>query len=117
MATVLILLAMFASLLLIMVVLIQPGKAEMISGMGGLGGQLNNILGVRAGRNILQNITIGLITAIILIAIAVNKLFLPSDEEANAPVTSGRSIPTNAIPNPPSAAPQPDQPGTPEQGN
>ncbi|MGA0833724.1 MAG: preprotein translocase subunit SecG, partial [Candidatus Kapaibacteriota bacterium] len=60
MATILILLSLFAAILLILVVLIQPGKSEMISGMGGLGGQAANLFGVRQSRNVLQNLTIGL---------------------------------------------------------
>ncbi len=116
MYTALILLSVFASILLILVVLIQPGKAEMISGMGGLGGQINSMFGVRTGRNFLQNLTIGLAGAILLIAILVNKLFLPSVEEQTAPVTQGKQIPTSAVPNSaPAPAPSPAPQGQPAQ--
>ncbi|NQW29410.1 MAG: preprotein translocase subunit SecG [Ignavibacteria bacterium] len=95
METILVLLAVFASILLILVVLVQPGKAEMISGMGGIGGQFSNMFGVRQSRNFLQNLTIGLTAAIMLISILVNKVFLPTGESSErAPVTQGAAIPT-----------------------
>jgi protein translocase SecG subunit len=111
-ATILILVAVLASILLILVVLIQPGKSEMISGMGGLGGQINHMFGVRTGRNFLQNLTIGLAGGIILIAITVNKLFVSTVVEETGPVTSGRAIPENTYPAP---APAP-APSNPQQG-
>ncbi|MCO6467018.1 MAG: preprotein translocase subunit SecG [Bradyrhizobiaceae bacterium] len=110
MATFLILISVFASILLILVVLIQPGKSEMISGMGGLGGQINNMLGVRTGRNLLQNITIGLLVALAVLAIVVNRVFLSTDVEQKGPVTVGRELPTQSAPTPAAPAPQPAQP-------
>lgn len=120
MDTILILLAVFASILLILVVLIQPGKAEMISGMGGLGGQINNMLGVRTGRNFMQNLTIGLLAAIALLALVVNRVFLTHEADHKGPVTVGREIPVESAPAaPPAPAPmQPaqSQPAQPSQG-
>lgn len=114
MDTILILLAVFASILLVLVVLIQPGKAEMISGMGGLGGQINNMLGVRTGRNFMQNLTIGLLAAIALLALVVNRVFLSHETQQKSGVTVGREIPTESAPTmaPPAAPSQPAQ-GTP----
>lgn len=122
MATFLILLAVFASILLVLVVLIQPGKSEMISGMGGLGGQINSMLGVRTGRNFLQNLTIGLLVAVAAISLLVNRVFLSSEAEAKGPVTVGRELPTNEpAPMAPAPAPAPAQQGQgtaqPQQGN
>lgn len=118
MDTFLILVAVFASILLILVVLIQPGKAEMISGMGGLGGQINNMLGVRTGRNFMQNLTIGLLAAIALLALVVNKVFLPGEVQQKGPVTVGREIPVESAPVAPAPAPAPvqSQPAQPQQG-
>ena len=99
MATLLIVLSIFASFLLILVVLIQPGKAEMISGMGGLGGQAMNMFGVRQSRNFLQNLTIGLTAGIMVAAILVNKVFLETtDGGERAPVTQGAALPTAPLP-------------------
>ena len=109
MATLLIILSVFASILLILVVLIQPGKAEMISGMGGLGGQAMNLFGVRQSRNFLQNLTVGLTAAIMVFALLVNRIFLDSESAERAPVTQGQQRPAaSPIPNTtPSAAPTP----------
>lgn len=109
MDTILILLSVFASILLILVVLIQPGKAEMISGMGGLGGQAMNLFGVRQSRNVLQNLTVGLTIAIMVMAVLVNKVFLhESTAGQRAPVTQGAELPTQTMPTgQPSPAPTP----------
>lgn len=110
MVTVLLLLCLFGALLLILTVLIQPGKAEMISGMGGLGGQVSNLLGVRQSRNFLQNLTVGLIAGIMLTAIVINKIFLPSGEAATrTPITTGAEIPVGTVPGTPPPTSQPTQ--------
>ncbi len=120
-------LSVFASFLLILVILIQPGKAEMISGMGGLGGQAMNMFGVRQSRNFLQSLTIGLTTFIMVAAILVNKVFLETNEGGErAPVTQGAALPTAPLPTgtpaptpAPVDAPQPTQqpPADQPQGN
>lgn len=110
MITVLILLTIFGAILLVLTVLIQPGKAEMISGMGGLGGQVSNLLGVRQSRNFLQNLTIGLIAGIMLMAIIINKVFLPSAVSTDrTPVTTGAEIPAGGAPGSPAPIGQPTQ--------
>jgi len=110
MITALILLTLFGSILLILTVLIQPGKAEMISGMGGFGGQMSNFLGVRQSRNFLQNLTVGLLAGIMLMALLVNKVFLPeSGVTERAPVTQGAQLPTSSAPGSPAPQAQPTQ--------
>jgi protein translocase SecG subunit len=69
---ILLILSVLCSALLILVVLAQPGKADMISSMSGLGGQVNNLFGVSTGRNLLQNITLGLLAVIALVAVFAN---------------------------------------------
>ncbi len=123
METLLILLSVFASILLILVILIQPGKAEMISGMGGLGGQAMNLFGVRQSRNVLQNMTMGLLAAIMLMAVVVNKVFLSDGTTGErAPVTQGQELPTAPLPTgtpspAPQAAPTNQPPAAQPQGN
>jgi protein translocase SecG subunit len=107
-------LALIASFLLILAVIIQPGKSDMISGMAGLGGQMTNLFGVRQSRNVLQSATMILLGSIALIAILVNAFFL---EEAavgstRQPTTQGAPMP--AMPAParqaaPAAQPAPAQ--------
>lgn len=107
--------ALIAAILLILVVMVQPGKADMISGMGGLGGQMNNLLGVRQSRNILQNATMVLLGGLVLIAVVVNKFFLASDNGGGpTPVTQGAEIPQTQLPVQ-SAAPQPQPAAQPQQ--
>lgn len=91
--------ALIAAILLILVVMVQPGKADMISGMGGLGGQMTNLLGVRQSRNVLQNATMVLLGALVLIAVVVNKFFLASENGGGpVPVTQGAEIPQMQLP-------------------
>ena len=101
--------AVAALLVVVLVILIQPGKAEMISGMGGLGGQAMNLFGVRQSRNVLQNLTIGLTVAIMVMSILVNKVFLDDGSTGErAPVTQGAELPTQPMPTgQPSPAPAP----------
>lgn len=115
METVLILFCLLVSLLLIAVVLIQPGKADMVSGMGGLGGQVTNLFGVRQSRNILQSITIGLAVTLALMAILINVFFMGEVVAERTPVTEGAPIPTQSIPADMPAPPLPGQ-AQPSQG-
>lgn len=123
MATLLIVLCIVAAVLLILAVLVQPGKADMIAGMGGFGGQFSNVFGHRQSRNILQNLTIGLLAFILLASIAVNTVFKTevSAEGASAirgadvtlpPAGPGQGAPTQQ----PQAAPAQPQQQTAPQG-
>jgi len=78
MDTILTVISIIASLLLVLAVIIQPGKADMISGMSGLGGQMTNLFGVRQSRNVLQTATMVLLGIIALFAILINSVFLES---------------------------------------
>jgi preprotein translocase subunit SecG len=114
---VLTLLAVLAALLLIGVVLIQPGKSDMIAGMGGFGGQVTNLLGVRSSRNILQTATLVLGGVLVLIALVVNKFFITPESTERAPMTQGAEIPAAAAPGtaPTSLPPAQQQPAQPQQ--
>lgn len=103
MQTVLLLLSIASSLLLILAVLIQPGKADMISGMGGIGGQVTNMFGVSSGRNILQYVTMGLIASLVVFALLSNTIFQESGSESgtkNALRGASKPIPANTAPIP-----------------
>jgi protein translocase SecG subunit len=80
MDTLLTVISIIASLLLLLAVIIQPGKADMISGMSGLGGQMTNLFGVRQSRNVLQTATMVLLGIIALFAILINSVFLESGD-------------------------------------
>lgn len=115
METLIIILCMLASVLLMLAVLVQPGKADMISGMGGFGGQFTNLLGVRQSRNILQNITMGLAAFLMVASIVVNRFMLQTGAEAErAPITTGAEAPmvtpgTTVPQNAPAPQPAPQQ--------
>jgi preprotein translocase subunit SecG len=82
------------ALLLIGVVLLQPGKGDMISGMSGLGGTFSNMLGSRRATDLLSKITIGLATTIILLSVVTNKFFLGGGGNMGPrPVTEGAVMP------------------------
>jgi protein translocase SecG subunit len=108
-------LTLIVSLLLIAVVLIQPGKADMISGMGGLGGQMTNLIGVRQSRNVLQSLTIGFAVFLVVAAIIVNKFFVETGGSTEAKTAAeGATIPnierTTQLPATPAPGQQPAQP-------
>lgn len=92
-------LMLLLSVLLIAVVLLQPGKGDMISGMGGLGGQFSNMLGSRRATDILSKITIGIAASILLLAIVTNKFFVGGGADGPRPVTEGvvmpKTVPTS----------------------
>lgn len=73
--------------LLIAAVLIQPGKGDMLTGMSGLGGQFNSVLGSRRATDLLSKITWTLATAIIVLTIVTNLFFLnrSGGEQLKAP--------------------------------
>ncbi|MFN6136636.1 MAG: preprotein translocase subunit SecG, partial [Bacteroidota bacterium] len=71
MDTLLSVISLIAAFLLVLVVIIQPGKADMISGMSGLGGQMTNLFGVRQSRNVLQTATMVLLGVIAVFAILI----------------------------------------------
>lgn len=89
------------SLLLIGVILLQPGKGDMLSGMGGLGGQFTNILGSRRATDILSKITIGIAASILILSVVTNKFFVGgTGTEGPRPVTEGvvmpKTVPTSS---------------------
>ena len=100
MYTFLIVLILFIAILLIVVVLIQPGKGgDMISGMGTLGGSISSMFGSRRAADMLTKTTIGLAVALMFLVIITNKFFVGnSAEEAVKPITEGVAIPTQPVP-------------------
>lgn len=93
MFTFFVILMMVVSVLLILVILIQPGKGDMISGMGGLTNTFSSMLGSRKAMDMLTKITIGFAATIIVLAIVTNKFFLPTGNEFVKPVTEGAAVP------------------------
>lgn len=109
MFTFLIILMMIIAVLLIAVVLLQPGKGDMITGMSGLTNTFSSMLGSRRAIDLLSKITISLAVAILLLSVVTNKFFLPKGGVEIKPVTEGVAVP-QTVPNQPvqplPAAPQ-----------
>lgn len=87
------------SAVLMIVVLLQPSKGDMISTLGGIGGQFTSVFGARGGMEKLHKITVGLAIAIVVLSILVNKVALDRGLEVVAkPVVEGTSVPTQRNP-------------------
>ncbi len=112
MFSVLAIIMIILSVLLIFVVLLQPGKGDMIAGMGGLGGTFSSMLGSRRTLDLLSKITVGLAASVLLLALITNKFFVSNEQSVIRPITEGASIPQTV----PTAPVQPMIP-LPEQGN
>jgi preprotein translocase subunit SecG len=95
MYTVLMILTLLASVLLILVVLVQPGKGEMISGMSGLGGAMSSAFGSTRAVKGLQKLTIYLAAIIAGLVLVINLFFVGQSGTSNAPkpVTEGAAVP------------------------
>ncbi len=107
MYTVLVSFICLLAIVLVGAVLIQPGKADMASGMTGIGGQLGSMFGSRRTADTLTKITIGIAGAILLLSVVTNKFFLGVEtaEERNA-ATVGAPIPAATAPKPQAAPTQ-----------
>ncbi|MGE5480524.1 MAG: preprotein translocase subunit SecG [Chloroflexota bacterium] len=102
------------AILLIGVVLLQPGKGDMMTGMGGLTNTFSSMFGTRRATDILSKTTIGLALAILLISLLTNLFFVGGGETAPKPVTEGVELPS-APANPGQALPPAQQPAQPEK--
>ncbi len=96
---------MIISVLLVAVVLLQPGKGDMISGLGGMGGQFNALLGTRKAMNFLSKTTMALAAAIIVLSLTTNLFFVGNEEAGPRPVIEGVDVPMD-LPDPGAGLPQ-----------
>jgi protein translocase SecG subunit len=81
------------SILLIIVVLLQPGKGDIASGLGGLSGQFSSILGTRRAADFLSKLTIGFAIAILALSLITNYFFVGGEKEIQRAPTEGLSLP------------------------
>lgn len=99
MFTVMAILLMIISGLLILVILLQPGKGDMLAGIGGgLQSNLTSMFGSRRTMDLLMKITIGLAIAILVLTIATNKFFVGHSENVPKPMIEGTELPPAAPP-------------------
>lgn len=97
MLTFMMILLMVLAVILILAVLVQPGKGDMVSGMGSLGGGFTNMFGSRRTMDLLSKITSGFAAAIAILAIVTNLFFVKQDVQTAKPTIEGTSIP-QAVP-------------------
>lgn len=100
MFTFLTILMIIISALLILVVLIQPGKGDMATGLGTIGGSMSSMFGSRRAMDLLTKITVILAVSLMLLAMIANKFFVGQGTELVKPVTEGVVVPNQAKPLP-----------------
>ncbi|MCS6999331.1 MAG: preprotein translocase subunit SecG [Bacteroidota bacterium] len=105
MYTILMILALLVSILLIAVVLIQPGKGDVAAGLGTIGGQFGSMIGMRRAADFIIKTTIVLAAVLLVLSYAVNKFFLPSGGTEERPRVEGAEVPAEAPAPPPPAVP------------
>lgn len=87
-----------AAILLIGVILLQPGKGDLSPTFGGLTTQFGTMFGTQRTMDFLQKLTRGLIIVILLLALFANKFLVRSTgAEAVKPVTQGAKPPTAPV--------------------
>ncbi len=95
-----------ASILLMAVILLQPGKGDLSSSFGGLSGQFGTMFGMRRTMDFLTKFTIYLAAGILLLSLIVNKIALPENiEKGPVPVSEGAELPPVQSPPPPQTPP------------
>lgn len=106
-------LMMVISLLLTLVVLLQPGKGDVSQAFGGLTGQFSSILGTRKAMDFLTKLTIGFAVAIMVLTLMTNYFFVGKDIVKQRAVTEGAELPPASAPSPfqnnPQSQPAPQQ--------
>lgn len=83
MYTLILVIMIIAAIVLIAVVLLQPGKGDLSSSLGGFGSQMGSMFGMQRTANILAKITKYLAAGIIILAIAANGI-LSCDRKSGA---------------------------------
>lgn len=107
MFSVMAILIIIASALLILVVLLQPGKGDMLAGLGGgLANNLSSMFGSRRAMDLLMKITIGLAAAILVFTLLTNKFFVGQNQDVPKPLIEGTQLPPSAPPAGTPAVPQ-----------
>lgn len=111
MFTLMAIILMILSVLLIAVILVQPGKGDMISGLGGLSGSFSTMFGSRRTMDLLQKATITFATLILVLTLVTNIFFVGQKESIVKPVTEGQEMPVQSAPQIPGQQPNAPAPG------
>ena len=111
MFTLMAIILIIVAVLLIDVILVQPGKGDMISGLGGLSGTFSSMFGSRRTMDLLQKATISFAAIILFLTLITNIFFVGHKESIVKPVTEGQALPIQSTPVPGQ------QPNAPTPGN
>ena len=88
------------AVILILAVLLQPGKGDMLTSSSGLTNQFSNVLGAKKTLDLLAKITIGIAISIFVLSVVTNKFFLNNGQSnIQRAATEGMQMPaSNAAP-------------------
>lgn len=116
MTTLVMLLIILASAFIILLVLLQPGKADMGATFGGgIGGQMGSMFGMEKTKNILATVTKITAAVIMLLALTTNKFLVGGNNSGAAMqkiVTEGKTVNMKTAPASQAPAAAPVQQGT-----
>ena len=94
MLTLITVILIFASILIIAVILLQPGKGDLTANFGGISSQFGAVFGMQRATDLLGKITKWIAAIILLLALLANRFFVgPEEAKQVRPVTQGAQIP------------------------
>ncbi|MBI5324011.1 MAG: preprotein translocase subunit SecG [Ignavibacteriae bacterium] len=110
MFSILAIIGIIGAILLILAVLLQPGKGDLTATFGGLSAQFGAVFGMQRANDLLAKVTKVIAAIILILIIASNKFFIHTEvEQMQKPVTQGAAIPADQSPLKPPPAPLPQQ--------
>ena len=108
MYTILTIMIIFGAALVIIAVLLQPGKGDLTATFGGISAQFGAVFGMQRANDLLAKITKWIAVIILFLIIITNKFFVTREAAQQIrPVTQGAQIPTNTNSGPMKAPPIP----------
>ena len=88
---------LLSAMLTVGVILLQPGKGDLTSAMGGLSSQFGQVFGMQKSKDILKQITRVLIIIIFALSLITNRFFIPANMvkeiKTEKPLMEGAPIP------------------------
>lgn len=95
MSAIISILIILLTIILIIAVLLQPGKGDLSATFGGISSQMGAMFGMQRTVTMLAKITKVIAIIILLLTIAINKFFISHEENELKPVTQGAEIPAS----------------------
>ncbi len=121
MYSILTMLIIIGAVLLVTVILLQPGKGQLSATFGGISSQFGAVFGMQRANDLLARVTKWIAAIILFFVLMTNKFFVGQPEatqERKRPVTEGAEVPLNQQPSltPPPAQQPGAQPMAPPEG-